>query len=256
MTIRVYGDSLFALDPGSLTVFDLLGDLRSQRVFVDTVVCDHPRLHSDGRWAAERIVQATAEKTLTYRRSDGSEQRQLASYALGEFFPGVEPGIMFFINPTQVRSYLYDFAPDGRLFWAVSDRLRVLVERDGRDEPLYEAEATALPYPADAIAAMEERQAGLQPPLFINVPKSFQLIQHLVIDESGDIWLYITSRERTGVLHLSSMGREIGFYTLEADFDVLSARVAIAGGRLYFMLPGREETPIYTADLLTRRAGP
>jgi putative ABC transport system permease protein len=59
-------------------------------------------------------------------------------------------------------------------------------------------------------AAMEERQSGLNPPLFMNFPTSFQLIQHLVI----------------------------------------------AGGRLYFWLPRREETAIYTADLLTRRAGP
>ena len=256
MAIRIHGDSLLALDPGSLTVFNLSGNLRSRRIFVDTVTCDHPRLHTDGRWAAERIVQATAEKTLTYRRTDGSEQRQLASYALGEFFPGVEPGVMFFINPTQARAYLYDFTPDGRLVWAVSDRLRVLVERDGGDEPLYEAVATALPYPADAIAAMEERQSGLHPPLFMNVPKSFQLIQHLVVTDSGDVWLYLTSQERTGLLRLSATGREIGFYTVEADFDVLAARLAIARGRLYFMVPGREETTIYTAELLTRRVGP
>jgi hypothetical protein len=256
MAIRVHGDSVLALDPGSLTVFDLSGNLRSRRILADTVTCDHPRLHPDGRWAAERIVEATAEKTLTYRRSDGSEQRQLASYALGEFFPGVEPGGLFFINPTQARSYLYGFRPDGRLVWAASDRLRILVEQDGVDERLYEAEATALPFPADQIAEMEERQSGLRPPLFMNVPTSFQLVQHLVVDESGEIWLYLTSRERTGLLRLSSAGRERGFYTVEADFDVLSARLAVAGERLYFMVPGREETAIYSVGLLTPRARP
>jgi len=52
MAIRIHGDSLLALDPGSLTVFDLSGNLRSRQILADTVTCDHPRLHPDGRWAA------------------------------------------------------------------------------------------------------------------------------------------------------------------------------------------------------------
>jgi len=249
MAIRIFGDSLLALDAGSLSVFDLSGNLRSYRVFADTVICDHPRLHPDGRWAAERIVEATAEKTLTYRDADGSEQRQLASYALSEFFPGVEPGEMFFINPTQAHDYLYDFAPDGRLVWVVSDRLQVLKVQDGIDEPLFEAAANALPFPAENIAAMKERQTSLSPPLFMNVPTHFQLVQHLLVDEFGEIWLYVTSREKTGLLRLSSSGNERGFYSVEADFDVLSARLAVADRRLYFMVPGREETAIYSVEL-------
>ena len=249
MAISAHGDSLLALDVGSVSVFDLSGTLRSRRSLADSVTCDHPSLHPDGRWAAWCIVEATAEQTLTYRGADGSELRQPASYALGELFPGVEPGGMFFINRTQARTYLHDFAPDGRLVWVVSDRLRILTDRNGVDETLFEAEATPLPFPADEIAAMEERQASLPPPLFMNVPDSYQLVHHLFVDESGDVWVNLLSQERTGLLRLSASGREKGFYTVEASFDLLSARLAVSDGRLYFLVPGREETAIYSVEL-------
>jgi hypothetical protein len=249
MAVEANGDSLLALDPGSSTVFDLSGNLRSRRSLADTVVCDHPRLQPDGRWAAACIVDATAEYKLTYRTADGSEVRAPASYELGDLFPGVEPGGFFFINRTQARSYLYDFTPDGRLVWAVSDRLRVLIDRDGVDATLYEVEATALPFPADSIAAMDRRQAELGPPLFMNVPDSYQLIHHLVVGESGDVWLYVMSQERTGLLRLSATGEEEGFFTVDADFDLSSARLTIANGLLYVMVPSRAETAIYTVEL-------
>jgi len=249
MAIKAHGDSLLALDPGALSVFDLSGTLRSRRALADTVTCGHPRLHPDGRWAAECIVDMTAELVLTHRSTSGSEERQVASYFLGEFFPGVEPGGFFFINRTQAPGYLYDFTSDGQLVWVASDRLRVLIDRDGIDEMLFEAEATAVPFPADEIAAMEERQANLGPPLFMNVPHHYQVIQQLVVVESGDVWLCVVSEERTGLLRLSATGRERGFYAVDADFDIMSARVTTAPGRLYFMVPGRESTAIYWVAL-------
>jgi hypothetical protein len=249
MAIRADGDSLLALDAGSISVFDLSGNLRSRRPLADTVTCDLPRLRPDGRWAAACIVQATAEQTLSYRRADGTEERRPASYSLGEVFPGVQAGQDFFVNPTQARDYLYDFTPDGRLVWVASDRLRVLVDRAGVDEALFEAEAAALPFPADSIAALRERQARVPPPFFINVPDRYQLIHHLLVAESGDVWLYVTSQERRGLLRLSAAGRETGFYALAAEFDPLSARLTAANGRLYFMVPGREETAVYSVAL-------
>lgn len=249
MAIRADGDSLLALDPGSISVFDLSGNLRSRRPLADTVTCDLPRLRPDGRWAAACIAQATAEQTLSYRSASGTEERRPASYALSEAFPGVEPGADFFVNRTQARDYLYDFTPDGRLAWAASDRLRVLVDRAGADETLFEAEATALPFPAESIAALRERQARVPPPFFMNVPERYQLIQHLLVAESGDVWLYVTSQERSGLLRLSPTGRERGFFVLDAAFDPLSARLTAANGRLYFMVPGRRETAVYSVAL-------
>ena len=96
---------------------------------------------------------------------------------------------------------------------------------------------------------MREEQVGLSPPFFMNVPEDYQLIQHLLVDETGDVWLYIVSLGRTGFLHLSDRGRETGFYAVEADFDLLSARVIAAGGRMYFLVAGRDETRIHVADL-------
>jgi hypothetical protein len=82
----------------------------------------------------------------------------------------------------------------------------------------------------------------------MNVPENYQLIHHLLADETGDLWIYVMSRERTGFLLLSDRGRELGFYTLDADFDPIAARVTAAGGRLYFLVVERDETKIYVAD--------
>ena len=82
----------------------------------------------------------------------------------------------------------------------------------------------------------------------MNVPEDYQLIQHLLVDEEGDVWLYVMSVDRTGFLHLSDQGRELGFHAVEADFDLLSARVTAAEGRLYFLVTGRGETRILVAD--------
>jgi hypothetical protein len=91
MAIKVQGDSLLALDAGSISVFDLSGELRARKLFVETIVCDLPRISSDGRWAGEWIIDESAEKAFMYRGTNGSEAARLASYALSEFFPGVEP---------------------------------------------------------------------------------------------------------------------------------------------------------------------
>ena len=248
MAVRALGDSLLALDAGSLSVFELSGELRRRQPLADTIVCDLPRVHPSGQWAGEWIVEQTAEKTLTHRDSEGRERSRVAGYGLDEFFPGIEPGGMFFIRPTEARSYLYDFFPDGRLVWAISDELRVNVRDGGEDELLFSADWTPLPFPPEEAQALREAQAGLSPPLFLNVPENYQRIQHLVVDETGTIWIYVVSLDRTGFLHLSARGREIGFHTVEADFDVLSARVTAAEGHLYFLLGGSEETRIYTVD--------
>jgi hypothetical protein len=249
MALEVHGDSLVALDPGSITVFDLSGTVRSRRSLADTVTCDHPRLHTDGRWAAACIVEATAKYKLTYRGVDGRELREPASFDLGEYFPGVVPGGLFFIGRTQAPGYLYDFKPGGLLVWAASDNLRVLIDRAGMDETLFESAAEAVPFAADSITALRRRQAELGPPLFMNVPEQYQLIQHLVVSPTGDIWLNVRSQERTGLLRLSATGREVGFYTIDRQFEESSARLALANGRLYIMTRTRDETAVYTVEL-------
>ena len=249
MAIRVVGDSLLALDAGSLSVFDLSGRFRSRRSFVDTVVCDLPRIHSDGSWAGEWIVAESAEKVLTSRRPDGTEVTRPESFALREFFPGIEPGGLFFINPTQLRSYLYDFDRYGRLVWAVSDRLQLFADDAGVRIDLCQAEATSIPYPSHEIASLETRQAALQPPFFLNVPTHYQLIHQLIIDDLGNIWLYVKSQERTGLIRLSSTGTFTGSYQLDAEFDPMAARMTAANGRLYFMSGSREAVRIFSVDL-------
>jgi len=155
----------------------------------------------------------------------------------------------FFINPTQARSYLYDFLPDGSVLWAVSDDLRVHISGDLGEGLFFEAPATPVPFPEDEIAALEERRAASSPPFFINVPSHYQLIHHLLVAETGEVWLYIQSQERTGLLRLSGTGEETGFFRVEADFDLLEAHLALANGHIYFMSPGREETVVYRLDV-------
>ena len=66
---------------------------------------------------------------------------------------------------------------------------------------------------------------------------------------SSLLWLYLMSHERTGFLRLSRQGRETGFFTVEADFDLLAARITEANGQLYFLVAGEEETVIFHAGL-------
>lgn len=244
MAIRILGDSLVALDEGSVSVFDLDGELRSRRPFSDTVVGDYPRVHRDGRWAAEWFVEESAEQVLTYRNADGTERARLVSLSLFDDF-GVTPGETFFINRTQAPAYLYDFLPHGDLVWMISDRLRVTVRTGGADEWIFEAPATPVPYPEAEIRTLEARRARLPAPLFMNVPRHYQVAHHLVVDATGNLWVYVMSEERTGFLRLSAAGAETGFWPMEAYFDPLSARVAAANGGLYFLAPGREETAVY-----------
>jgi len=254
MTIRARSDSLFALDAGSMSVFELTGELRDREVFSETILCDHPRVFPDGRWIGAWISGERADLSLTYRRADGTEEERLASYPLSEVFPGIEPGADFYINPTQARSYLYDFLPDGSVLWAASDELRVRVLRDLGEGVLdesvfFEAPATPVPFPEEEIADLEERQAASSPPFFINVPTHYQLIQHLLGGESGQVWLYIKSQERTGLLRLSDTGEERGFLSVETEIDLLSAHFTAANGDVYFMIPGREETAVYRLEV-------
>jgi len=247
MAIRALGDSLVAVDEGSMSVFDPDGGLRSRRAFADTVVCDYPRLHPDGRWAAEWVIEETAEQALTYRNADGTERSRPASVSLTDLF-GVAPGEMFFVNRTEAPTFLFDFLADGRLVWVVSDRLEVRVNADGHDDRLFEMDAIAVPYAAEEIAELQARRARLSPPLFMNVPQHYQIVHHVAVDESGDIWVYVLSNERTGFLRLSPLGEETGFFGLEAPFDPLAARVTAANGRLYFLVAGRDETAVYSVE--------
>ena len=249
MAIRVLGDSLLALDAGSLSIFELSGELRSRYPFIETIVGDYPRIHSDGRWAAEWIIDETAEYALTYRRVDGTELDRVVAYSLNELFPGIQAGGMFFINRTQAPTYLYDFLADGRLLWMASDQLIVFQHDGDVDQVLYQSEAGPIPYPAEEIATMLEQQSNLSPPLFMNVPQNYQIAHQLLVDESGSIWIYLKSTERTGFLRLSPEGRETGFFTASAEFDMLSARMMIANSRMYFLAAGREETTIHYFDL-------
>jgi hypothetical protein len=249
MAIRAIGDSLVALDAGSMSVFDLSGEFRSRRSFVDTAVCDLPRIARDGRWAGEWIIEGTAEKVLTVRNADGAEIHRPESFALGEFYPGLEAGELFFINPTQLRTYFYDFDDDGRLVWAVSDRLELFVDEGGVERQLFQMENIAFPYPPEEIAALEARQAASEPPFFLNVPSHFQLVHQLVVADAGDIWLYVKSQEHTGLLRVSSAGQLTGSYQLEAEFDPLSARLAAANGYLYFLAQDRGVTEVFVINV-------
>ena len=105
MAIRALGDSILALDAGALFVFDSSGQLRTTHTFTDTIVCDLPRIHTNGEWVGEWIIEETAEKVLTLREANGQQLSRIAGYQLGEFFPGIRPG-----NIDQFHTGLADAA--------------------------------------------------------------------------------------------------------------------------------------------------
>lgn len=145
MTIRALGDSLLALDEVGVSVFDLSGELRVRHPFAENALADLPRMHTDGRWIGERVTEVTGEQTLNHRGIDGALIDRLASYDLREFFPGPVPGELFFIHPVQIRTYLYDFLPDGRIVWAASDRIRIRIRGHDGGRDLFTASGTPLP---------------------------------------------------------------------------------------------------------------
>ena len=249
MAIKADDDSLLALDAGSMSAFDRAAYQKSRTNFLDTVTVDFPRIGPAGQWLGEWIIVETAEKCLTYRNALGLEVQRLACYDLADHFPGIEPGVDFFINPTQAPFYLYEFDQDGNLFWMRSDRFQLFRSAESDGMLFYEASADAVPFEEDAREALRERSAAMGPPFFINVPDSYKLVHHLLVSENGDIWLYLKSAQRTGMLRISSEGRELGFYEVLADFDVISSRATIVGGKFYFMTTTRGETRVYEADL-------
>jgi len=85
--------------------------------------------------------------------------------------------------------------------------------------------------------------------LFLNVPTEYQLIHQLIIDDADDIWLYVKSQEHTGLLRLSPDGATTGSFQMDAEFDLMGARLTTANGRLYFLTVSREETRVLFVDL-------
>ena len=83
------------------------------------------------------------------------------------------------------------------------------------------------------------------------VPDYYQIIFHLLVNEDGDIWIYLKSLEKTGFLRYSAQGNLKGFYMVEADFDITDADhiLRIHNNRMYFLVKGRKSLKIYTAEL-------
>jgi len=249
MEIEIFNDRLVALDSVARFTFDLGGNLLDQEDFAEEVICEHPAVARSGEFIGERFLDAEALSTLTLRQADGTEEVRLESYALSDFIPAIVPGVDFFLSMNHMRSYRYAYLPDGSPVWASTDAFLVNTMRNGEVRPLITGDHTPVPVPADQREEMRARSESLPQPLFMYVPDTWRVIHQLFVGPDGNIWLYLQSQEQTGFLRCSSRGRERAFYSFSGDLDPGDEDVMIReyGGRLWFLVPGRDEVTIYTA---------
>ncbi|MFC1499552.1 hypothetical protein ACFL6T_00865 [Candidatus Zixiibacteriota bacterium] len=251
MEIEVFGDRLVALDSVARFTFDLEGNLLEQEDFTVDEIYDHPVMTLDGRFIGLSFDDTGARCNLSLCRADGTEEARLESYALSEFIPAIVPGVDFFLSTNHIRSYRYGYLSDGSPVWASTDGFRINTMRGGEVRALITGDFTPVPVPADQIETMRARSESLPQPLFMNVPEAWRVIHQLFVDQGGDIWIYLQSLERTGFVRFSPRGREKGFYTFEGEFDPGNEDVMIreSEGSLWFLVPGRDEVILYTAEI-------
>ena len=86
------------------------------------------------------------------------------------------------------------------------------------------------------------------PFLHMYVPTHYPLIQHL-FKGNQELWVYLRSTEREGLVRYSMEGKEIGFYTLEKAIDISKSRIKIYKGNMYFMVTQRKLLKMYLAPV-------
>lgn len=247
--IKALEDGILAVDSTGLSKFSRSGEFLKKLDYQEEVLTDLPVIFEDGGFAGQQILSEEQKTVLTLRSREGRETRRLASYDLKEFFPELKAGEDFFLNNTYARNYLYTINPHNQLIWAASDSFTVFLHSSGESTAVFSENVTPVPFPPDIRENMLKQKAGLKPPLFLYVPENYPLIYHLACDREGDIWIYLKSREQTGFLCYSNRGELKGFYTIDADFDILGAQVRIFGPKMYFIVSQRNKVEVYAAEL-------
>lgn len=243
--IGVSGDRLLAVDSVGLSRFGLDGRFLDRKAFAAEVTPNYSAVLEDGRYVGCQIVAPELKGVLTLRSPDGRELDRLASYDLRESFPGLKAGEDFFLSDDCARNYLYAIGPANDVLWAATDSPRVFRYRDGKSQPIVEESLAPEPLAEEERATLAKRAAALKPPLFFFVPTHRPVLRHLGVDSSGDLWVYVRSREKTGFLRYGRDGKAKGLVTGSAGFDVSKATVRVFGETMYF-IAGRA---LYVADL-------
>jgi len=247
--IRAEGDRILALDSVGLLFFSLDGRFLEKIEFPTEVTPDLPVIFTDGSSVGRLILADELKMVLSFRTPQGDELDRLVSYDIREFFPEIKPGDDFFLSNAHARSYRYDFDAKGDILWVATDDFTVYRYHDGVSRPLITADYSPQPFPEDRRRSMQEMKSRIEPPLYSYVPDHYQMIHHLVVGPGGDLWIYLTSRERTGFLRFSEQGGLKGFYPVEAEFDLMRAVVRIFDKRIYFLAPQRGAFQLFAVDL-------
>jgi hypothetical protein len=242
---------IFAVDFTGLSLFDYKGKFLKKRPYEKEVKIEHPAIFDDGRFVGSQILADELKTALSYYAVDGKELNRLASYGINEFFPGVKEGEDFFLDNTYARSYSYAISPDGDIYWAASDALKIYRFRGGGSSLFIGERATAVAFPDELRRPLLDRQSRTKPPLFTYVPDRYQIVYHLLCGPDGDVWVYVKSRDRTGFLRYSKDGKFEGEYEVRADFDMMKAIVRIFNDSMYFVVNERERVKVYSAKLPT-----
>lgn len=249
--IKVFKNRLLALDANGILTFDLEGNFLKRTSFPESVTCEFPKILSQTTFAGEWNHAAELKKILTLRDIKGPELSRLTAYDLRIFFPDLKKGEDFFLNDTYARFFLYDSLGKDGVVWARSDENRIFKFMGNKSIPLITIKATPVTFPKAEQARMRNQQAQLKkqmPSLHMYIPKVYPLIQKLFTGKN-EIWVYLFSKERKGLLRFNHNGQENRFYQLPPDLKIRKARIKIIADRIYFMIPGRKSFKILTSPL-------
>jgi len=247
--IKATTDILLSVDSIGLSSYSLQGQFLNKLPFANEVLIDHPSIFENGSFFGQQIVADELKAVLTYRSPKGQEISRLAFYDLREFFPELKEGDDFFLNNTYARFYSYTNNRNGDIIWAASDRFQIYRYREGVSQPIISGDYTPIPVPEDTRKNLLARKEKISPPLFMYVPERYQLIHHLLVDSSGDIWVYLKSQEQTGFLRYSEKGKLKSQHSVDVDFDVTETIVRLFNDRVYFLVTGRKSAKVYEALL-------
>ena len=248
--IRVFKDKLLALDTNALFTFDLQGKSLKKQSFKETVPCEFPRILTPDTFVGEWNHAPELKKILTLRNSGGDEIKRLTGYDLRKFFPELKMGEDFFLNDTYARFFLYD-AVGKDIVWARSDEKKIYKLQNKKSIPFINLNAAPVPFPEanrQKMTKQQERIKKQMPHLHMYIPRVYPIIQKLFTSKN-EIWIYLFSKERKGLVRYDHHGKETGFYQLPADLNIQKARFKIVKDKIYIMIPLRKSFKILTAPV-------
>lgn len=131
-------------------------------------------------------------------------------------------------NWTYCEDFVYAADSRNNIYYAITDAYQIWRYRAGKSELLIKDNLTPVQFNDKRMIAeikKEEEMRGkrLEAKYFLTIPKNWQLIYKLTVDDKDNIWVYVKSRERNGLVKYSPDGVFQKYYKV----DLFSKNVKI-----------------------------